>query len=172
MKKILLAFLLLFVSMSSIGQSVLGIPFGSSFDYVKQALIKRSIGDNMWEQDGKIITTNGYIGDISFGLGIFYFQFKGNKSYLSAAAFSHVELTATEAKKKRDEFAKAIRDKYFDTFTEYIDEKGFKGYEFGKNPLNEEEPLGKIFIFHNKDNTHDAVLYYGPIHYIEPNSDF
>ncbi|SFG56589.1 hypothetical protein [Prevotella sp. KH2C16] len=173
MKKYLLALALLLISLSSIGQSVLGIPFGCSYEDVKQSLIKRNVGDNTWEQDGRIIVTNGYIGNIPFGLGVFYFQFKENKSYLSAAAFSDVELTAVEAKKKREEFAKAIRDKYFDSFTEYIDEKGFKRYEFGENPLNKEAPLGKIFIFHNKnEKKYDAVLYYGPIHYIEPNSDF
>ena len=173
MKKYLLALVLLLISLSSIGQSVLGIPFGSSYDEVKLALIKRSVGDNMWEQDGRIVVTNGYIGNIPFGLGTFYFQFKENKSYFSAASFADVELTATQAKAKRDEFAKVIKDKYSDSITEYVDDFGFKRYEFGKNPINVEKPLGTIFIFHNKNgNKYDPVLYYGPINYIEPNSDF
>lgn len=172
-RKIILSLILLTVSLHSTAQSVLGIPFGSSYDEVKQALIKRHVGDNMWEQDGRIVVTNGYIGNIPFGLGTFYFQFKENKSYLSAASFSDVELTAIQAKKKRDEFSAVIKDKYSGSITEYIDGSGFKLYEFGKNPLNEEKPLGKIFIFHNKNgNKYDPVLYYGPINYVEPNPDF
>ena len=173
MKKNLLFFLFLFFSTFSFGQSVLGIPFGSSYEETKQLLLNRNVGDNMWEQDGTIIVTNGYIGGIPFNLGYFYFQFDHDKSYLYSACFSDIELTANQAKAKREIFADIIKEKYYDSIKEYVDETGFKLYDFGINPLDKNRSLGKIFIHYNKkSNKYDTVLYYGPIYYAEKNADF
>ena len=66
MKKNLLFFLFLFFSTFSFGQSVLGIPFGSSYEETKQLLLNRNVGEEMWEQDGTIIVVKGYIGLVPF----------------------------------------------------------------------------------------------------------
>ena len=173
MKRFLILFFFFLVSIFTFGQSVLGIPLGSSYEKTKHFLHTRSVGDNMWERDGKIFVTNGYIGNIPFGLGIFNFRFKDDSSYLYAVSLSDVELTSNQAKSKRETFADVIKEKYYGTIREYIDDTGFKRYEFGINPLDKNEPLGKIFIVHNRNtNKYDTVLYYGPIKYIEENSDF
>ncbi len=173
MKRNLLFLLFLCVSTLTFGQSVLGIPFGSSYEETKQFLFNRNVGDDMWEQDGTIIVTNGYIGGIPFNLGYFYFQFDHDKSYLYSACFSDIELTANQAKAKRELFADIIKEKYYDSIKDYVDETGFKRYDFGVNPLDEDKPLGKIFIHLNKkSNKYDTVLYYGPIYYVGKNADF
>lgn len=173
MKRNLLFLLFLCFSTLTFGQSVLGIPFGSSYEETKQLLLNRNVGDDMLEQDGTIIVTNGYIGGIPFNLGYFYFQFDHDKSYLYSACFSDVELTANQAKAKREIFADIIKEKYYDSIKDYIDETGFKIYDFGVNPLDKNRSLGKIFILHSKkSNKYDTVLYYGPIYYVGKNADF
>lgn len=119
MKKIFYSFFSCFFSTFSFGQSVLGIPFGSSYEETKQLLLNRNVGEDMWEQDGTIIVVKGYIGGIPFNLGYFYFQYDHDKSYLYSACFSDLELTANQAKAKREIFADIIKEKYYDSINEY-----------------------------------------------------
>lgn len=178
MRKVIII-LLFFASITASAQSVLGIPFGSSYDGVKHMLEER-IGEYKVIEDGGSLKVYGIsIGGFEFKFGEFNFQYAGNLSYFNAASFQtyYSRNNVDVAKRDRDYLFSLLKNKYKDEYLEeYINEQGFKCYRFGTNPKDEYSSLGAIVLQRGKGNDGISRLYlhlvYFPIHYIDESYDF
>lgn len=166
-------------SMMSVAQSVLNIPFGMSYDYVKTALGNRFGDFKVSEIGGDLIISDFYMGDVKFDYGRFEFQRNIKVSYFSRAYFEirfHLN-EVQSAKNIRDYLFNYIKEKYADDYVNsYTNEQGFKCYVFGTNPKNEDKILADLSIGKLRGKDGRMRLYltldYGPIFYLNNANDF
>lgn len=176
MKMIVFSLLALCFSLSLKAQSILSIPFGSSYQTTKECLESRFGSNKVFEDGGKIEVMNPVIGGQEFKAATFYFQRQGSATWMNEVFIqTWFSTTDTEnAKFMRDEIAEILAEKY--EIKSSINNQGFKVYTFGTNPKNKDEALGSLFITKDKGNDGKArlylILYYGPIYYINKSSDF
>lgn len=178
-KKILLNLLFAIIPLFSYGQSVMGIPFGSSYEETRATLEKRFGKYSVHEDNGDLRIIDFSMGDFKFNFGTFMFQFAGDKTYLNAASFSTLydKSSADIAKNNRDYLYSLLKDKYADEYLEeFTNEQGFKCYKFGLNPKDPDKVLGLITLERGKGKEGKERLYlnldYLPIHYLDKSSDF
>lgn len=180
MKKILFLFVLLIFTTVCYSQSVLGIPFGSSFSTVKSQLQDRFGYYSVTEDNGTLKLYNDFsMGDYTFNFASFEFQRSGSLSYFNFAYFERRfganQITA--AKESRDYLFSLLKGKYEDDFVDdYINDQGFKCYNFGQDPKEPQYTLGRIILSRGQGKDGKTRLYlkliYGPIHYLSKSSDF
>lgn len=179
MKKVLLLLALLIASSNMYCQSVLGIPFGSSYDAVVVSLKERFGTKDVYDTGGDVEVYNISLGGFRFNFGEFSFQRSEVVSYFNHAFFQRNYKTdeVEDAKADRDYLYSLLKGKYANDFLkEYKNEQGFKCYMFGTNPKDESMPLGYIILKRAKSKGGDTFIYlileYGPIFYIDMSSDF
>lgn len=176
MKRDILILFALCLSLYSGAQSILGIPFGSSYQTTKECLENRFGGYKVVEDGGKIEVMEPVIGGHEFKTATFYFQRQGSATWLNEVLIqTWFDITETQsAKYMRDKIAEVLSEKY--DVKDYINDQGFKVYVFGVNPKNTDDALGSLYIIKSKGNDGKTrlylVLYYGPIYYINRSSDF
>ena len=176
MKKVIVLMIAVAMAFNSKAQSILGIPFGSSYGITKEFLEERFGKLSVFEEGGKLSVMSPVIGGHEFKFAEFYFQKDGPFTWLSEVLIqTSFETNDTKsAKYIRDDLADIMREKY--EVGEYIGNNGFKGYWFGTNPKDEEKPLGYIFITRTKGRDGKQrlylILHYGPIYYADRSSDF
>lgn len=180
MKKYLLTIILLSLGcLLTMGQSVMGIPLGSSYEDTFSALEKRFGYINVHKKNGNLQLYDFYMGDLMFKFGTFFFQYNGNRSYFNAASFSipYEKKDLDAAKAVREILYNLLKDKYENEYLEeFKNEQGFKCYKFGLNPIDNTKVLGIISI--DRANGNDGIeryylnLDYLPIHYLDKTSDF
>lgn len=178
--KVIISTLLLFIGCQlSHAQSVLGIPFKSSYEKTKSSLEKRFGKYHVSEDNGKLAVYGLMLGDFPFKTGDFMFQYQGDFTYFNAATFSNwYELNQLDiAKSDRDFLYSLLKDKYADEFLEeYTNEQGFKCYKFGLNPVDDSKVLGLITLHRGAgkdgEERYYLMLDYLPIHYLDKASDF
>ncbi len=130
-------------------QSVLGIPFKSSYEKTFDALEKRFGKYKVIEDKGSLRIYNFPMGDFHFQSGKFMFQYKGDESYLNAATFSNwYDKDQQEiAKSDREYLYSLLKDKYEDEYLEeFSNDFGFLCYKFGLNPVDSSKVLCIISI--------------------------
>lgn len=176
MKRMFFVLYLLCLPLYSGAQSILGIPFGSSYQTTKECLESRFGSFKVREDGGKLIVLNPIIGDHEFKAADFFFQRQGQATWLSEV-FIQTWFDASDvstAKYLRDELANVLREKY--NVNEYTNDTGFKCYGFGVNPKDDNKYLGTLGLMKSKGNDGKQRLYltlsYGPIYYINKSSDF
>lgn len=84
------------------------------------------------------------MGDFEFNYGSFEFQRSGSSSYFNYAYFERrFPINAIKtAKSSRDYLFSLLKDKYEDDYVwNYINDQGFKCYQFGTNPKDADKPL-------------------------------
>lgn len=176
MKRAVLVVITLCLSLYIGAQSILGIPFGSSYQTTKECLESRFGSHKVVEDGGKLVALEPVVGGHEFKSGEFYFQRRGQDSWLNEVFFQiWFNTTETEtAKYMRDQIAETLEEKY-DVKT-IINDQGFKVYVFGTNPKDPDDALGSLYISKSKGNDGKLrlylILYYGPIYYISRASDF
>lgn len=167
-------------SMMSVAQSVLNIPFGMSYNYVKNTLVNRLGESKVLEHKENILISDFYMGDIKFDYGKFEFQRDAKESYFSRAYFE-IRLSLNEidaAARIRDHlFEQYIKDKYADDYiNSYINKQNFKCYTFGIDPKDNNKALAVLAISKSKGKDGIMRLYltldYGPIFYLNNANDF
>lgn len=166
--------------MSAYGQSVLGIPFGTSYEDTLGALQQRFGRFSLREDQGNLKIDNDFqIGGFWFNFGELMFQYNGSKSYLSSACFQlYFDLKDVDmAKKQRDYLYSLLSPKYKDMYlAEFISDEGFKCYKFGINPKDPNKVLGCISLQKLKGKDGIKRLYlmleYFPIEFVPISSDF
>lgn len=178
MKKILVIASIVMLSLQAHSQSVMGINFGSSEDEVYQALETRFNSYEIDKSKGKIeLLLEFNIGDVNFHYGSFEFQRRGEESYFNYAHFEkHYTVNNVQSAIIEREY---IRDVIYSKYKEirrYKNSQGYYCYLFGTNPKNENRYLGEITLSKLKGKDGKVRLYlflnYGPIYYIDKNSDF
>jgi hypothetical protein len=179
MKKILSLFAFIITSTNVYCQSVLGIPFGSSYDVVKNSLENRFGKYEIHESGGDINVYDIHIGDYKFDYGTFSFQRASGLSFFNYAFFQdYYDLNSVEtAKRNLDYLFSLLREKYEDDYLgEYKNDQGFKCYKFGTDPTDKSKVLGNITLSRSKGKDGITRLYiiltYGPMHYIDKSADF
>lgn len=177
--RILLISIFINIAMAVNAQSVLGIPFGSDYTTTKELLAQRFGKYSVHEDNGTLMLYDFRMGDFSFSIGRFIFQYNGSKSYLNSAEFqTHYDASSTSAaKQSRDYLFSLIKPKYEDDYIEeYINDDGFKCYRFGINPMDDNRALGVVALERGKGRDGKERLYlhliYFPIEYISASSDF
>lgn len=160
-------------------QSVLSIPFGSSYEHVKECLENRIGKFHVFEEGGNLWTTDISLGDYKFHFGNFDFQHGNYGSYLSHACFSkHFDLDSKGAAIKfRDALKDILYNKYGEEYyEEYSNDDEFKCYKFGLNPKDESKVFVLLTTFKGESNAGKFYYYvnidYGPVYYIDKDSDF
>lgn len=147
--------------------SVLGIEFGSTYNQTWQLLTDWYGTDKTKKIDRSIFVDDISLGHLEFTSAIFFFQYKGQKSYLHKIvffkSFSDDSIGASSFEK---ELMELIKDKY-NVLTKCKGNDGEQRYKFGVNPKNEEEPLG----FLGRDGN-SVFIVFGPIYYLPKSSDF
>lgn len=178
-KNVLLFLVLLITQVTTCSaQSVLGIKFGSSYDYVKSRLEERFGTTSVFAKEGGLHIYGLTMGDISFIKGEFNFQRDDKNSYFNGAEFWKIyksdEQKAAEA--DADSLYSLIKQKYADKCGTVNTGLFIKFYWFGKNPQTSGEWLGSVVLTRGNANNGDNNLYlrlkYGPIYYIDKASDF
>ena len=180
MIKILVTLITILLSSNCVmAQSVLGIKFGSSYDDVLGYLSQRFGKYNVHKNETGLTVYNCKLGDVSFHLGEFGFQYDNNNSYFNSATFQiHYELSESNAAKDtRDYIFSLLKEKYEDEYIEeYTNDEGYKCYKFGVNPFDEDMALGLITLERAKGKDGKSRLYvlleYLPIYYLPKSSDF
>lgn len=159
-------------------QSVLGIPFGSSYDETFSRLVNRYGYSTVHNDSGTIELDNFLMGGFEFHIGTLSFQFDQNRSYLNAASFQRwYELSdVARAKSDRDFLYSLLKDKYDGDAKEFTNEDGFKCYKFGTDPKDPSKWFGVIYLCKGKGKDSKERYYlfldYGPIYYLDKGSDF
>lgn len=178
-KQIFLFLFLFFGCHINYAQSVLGIPFKSSYEKTLSTLQKRFGKFKVIEDKGTLQIYEFLMGDFKFQTGDFKFQYNGDSSYLNAATFSNwYDLNQLDtAKKDRDFLYSLLKDKYEDEYLEeFTNDQGFKSYKFGLNPVDSSKVLGIITLEKSKGNDGKERYYifleYLPIHFLDKASDF
>ena len=159
------------------GQSVLGIPFGYSREFVKEKLEARYGKYNVYDNSEGLKVYDISIGNFTFNVGVFEFQYWNGRTYFNYASFEQYYSNVASAKNMRDYLYSVIKDKYSsDYIDEYVNKQGFKCYKFGTDPRDATKILGSISIErgYGKDGIERIYLnlIYGPIHNIDRSSDF
>lgn len=180
MKKILFLLLLLIFSIGCFSQSVLGIPMGSSFSTVKSQLQNRFGYSAVYDDNGDLIINSDFsMGDFEFNYGSFEFQRSGSSSYFNYAYFEkRFSISDVKsAKNARDYLFSLLKDKYEEEYIgSFINDQGFKCYQFGNDPKDSNRALGIIKLQKTQGKDGKMRLYlqliYGPIYYIDRSSDF
>lgn len=178
MKKVIILFVMLVNCAISFAQSVLGIPFGSTYNNVKTKLQERVGAYSVYEENGSLSTGEINVGDFPFDYSEYKFQYDGKISYFSYAYFEkHYKVTdVTMAKDDRDFLLIFLKKKYKDDIVDFINDQGFKCYRFGSSTVEPDRWLGTLIL--KKGTGKDGKmrlyieLYYGPLHYIDSSSDF
>ena len=157
---------------------VCGIEFGSSYDYVKKKLEDRYGNDEVDEYKGSLFVNGGKVGNFYFNILMFNFQTDNKNTYFYYSRFlKYFSIDDLDsACSVKDMLGNDVRSKYQDMFEEYTNDSGFKCYRFGVNPLNENNALGLVTLYKEKDrdgnNRICLELSYGPIYYIDKSYDF
>lgn len=179
MRYLVLLFMLALTLISSSAQSVLGIPFGSSYDETKSALQNRFGKYAVHEEGGLLKLMDFEMGGFLFNFGDFEFQYGNNKTYLNAADFQRYYPVSEkdQAIKERDYLYSLLMEKYEDEYLEeFKNEQGFKCYKFGLNPFDSTKVLGVITLERGLSREGKEKLYlhltYFPIYYLDKSSDF
>lgn len=178
-KNVLLFLVLLITQVTTCSaQSVLGIKFGSSYDYVKSRLEERFGITSVLAKEGGLHVFGLSMGDISFSKGEFNFQRDDKNSYFNSAEFWKIyksdEQKAAEA--DVDALYSLLKQKYGDKCGALNTGTFLRCYWFGENPQKSGEWLGSVVL--TKGDANDGVprlylwLKYGPIYYIDKASDF
>lgn len=178
-KRLILICFAITALMPAFGQSVLGIPFGTSYDETRDALRQRFGRFSVDENQGNLEISDVQIGGFRFKFGELMFQYSGSRSYLSSATFqTHFGLQETElAKRERDYLYSLVSPKYESNhLEEFISDEGFKCYKFGINPKDPNKVLGCISLqkLKGKDGIKRLylILEYFPIEFVPFSSDF
>lgn len=165
-----IAIIIALLPMVLMAQAVMGIPFGSSYNQVKQE-VKKKFGYNciIDETPKELIINRPFLGNHQFRFGYLHFQYKDGVSYFSEAYFTK----EFDSKSDAENFVYNIVQTLLKKYTEQIKTKIVGTHEFiyfGKNPF-EDTYLGFI-SYHKPDNNYQVVLSYGPINYVDESEDF
>lgn len=176
MKRVIMIYWTFFLFISAQSQTILGIPFGSSYSTVKDGLKERFGEINVIEDGGQLTIIKPVIGGHEFSGAELFFQRRGQSSWLNRVFIQKIyPLSDVKyAKQFRDLLAEELKGKYY--VEDFIDNDGFKCYGFGTNPKNDDEYLGVLSVGKNKGKDGKTRIYlildYGPIYYINKASDF
>lgn len=179
LKRLIFICLAITALVPTFGQSVLGIPFGTSYYETLDALRQRFGRFSVHEDQGNLQIYDFKMGDFEFKFGELGFQYSGGKSYLNSAHFQtwFASNETALAKNNRDYLYYLISQKYEDeSLKEFQGLDGFKNYLFGHSPKDPNSSLGAIYIERGEGN--DGVkrlylnLYYFPIEFVPFSSDF
>lgn len=179
MKKLLFLFYLVCFPIAMLAQdSVLGINFGNSYDSVKSSLENRYGMFSVMEDKGTLRVFDISVGDYTFNMGEFDFQYSGSNSYFYYAEFQkNFSVNASQqAKDFRENLRFTLSRKYSVGYI-WTNDQGYKCYNFaepGTDP--KENPACTLIVQKSKSKggaTYIYVtLYYGPHYYLNEASDF
>lgn len=178
MKRILLLANIIWAYGIICAQSVIGIPFGSTYATVQNMLENRVGKYSVYEYNGSLHTGEISVGDYTFELSSFEFQQRNELKYFNYAMFqeSFRPNDVDIAKHQRDYLFSLLSDKYGDDTDSYINDQGFKCYEFGTNPKDPNKWLGYITLYRGETKGGKRKLFlileYGPIHYFDSSEEF
>ena len=117
------------------------------------------------------------MGNYTFDNATFYFQYSDfGASYFSEAIFSnHFDLDMRDrAESFMESIAEILAIKYDNIISRY--DNGYKYYLCGLNPFNENEYLIELNLTKSKSKGGEYYyyvnLYYGPVNFVDPTSDF
>lgn len=179
MNKILLLIIGVMFSLSGFSQnSVLGIKFGDTYSSVKDALEDRYGKFNVLEDGDGLQVYDINIGDYTFNLGLFDFQYYQGNSFFYYAEFqkNFSVNESSNAKNFREQLRFTLIKKYPFCY-QWQNEQGYKCYSFSTVPgdvvkspdvtlltAKSKSKGGRYYIY--------VTLYYGPRHFIDESSDF
>ena len=157
---------------------VCGVVFGMSYEKAEE-ILKKSHGEKSVLSDkDELVYYDFRMGNHTFNDATFYFQYSEyGGSYFSEAVFSrHFDLDRKErAYNFMENVAYTLSLKYKNIISKY-DDDGYKYYLCGSNPFNENEYLIELNIDKSKSKGGDyfyyVTLYYGPVNFVDPTSDF
>lgn len=179
LKRLIVIFFAITVLMPAFGQSVLGIPFGTSYEDAWDVLKQRFGLSSVRKYQGNIEITDFQMGGLEFDYGELCFQYQGDRTYLNAAHFQAIFRAGdvAGAKEQRDHLYSLMAPKYKDDYLmEFVNEEGFKCYVFGLNPKDPDMALGGFGLFRDKGRDGVKRLYlkldYFPIEFVPLSSDF
>ena len=163
-------------TLSSYSQSILGIDVGESYSSAYKMLRER-FGYKVSENSGNLELSKIEMGNFYFDFGTLYFQWSDNAAKFYRATFqTYSPVTEVESMKQQREVLKdKLESKY--SVEEFINDQGFKCYEFLGEETNGVTMHGSIELHRGKgrDNVERLylMLYYFPIaEFIKENSDF
>lgn len=158
--------------------SVLGIDFGKSYEVVKEQLCNRYGKYNVYEDNGSLEIYNLKMGDYTFDIGTFDFQYSGNNSFFYYARFQMIfKLNeSSKAKELRDNLSSTLGKKYRCGYM-WTNEQGYRCYSYalpGEDPAR--NPICDLYVqkaaSKSKGDFLYVILQYGPIHFINETDDF
>lgn len=149
-------------------KEICGIPFGSSYEKVKEVLYNKYGTPSIFSDKTKISYENKSYAGISFDNIIFLFQSDGYKSYLNGCVFILEATSLAKAKEKRELLYEKLRWKY--NMKEDVDDDGIKYYYGGYSPIPY-DGFGfaiDIIKYNNRSSIpYAARLMYGRYNYVK-----
>lgn len=134
LRNLILVLLPLFSTATAYSQqaSIYGIPFGSTFSKVERMLDQKMFTGKYITPDYSILEYHDVnMAGIIFGSLIISFQYTGNDNIMNKASFTTCyKSNVAQLKKDREILSKKLSKKY-SYIRSFINDIGFKSYEFG-----------------------------------------